>query len=213
MVRHALAVIVGLALGLVIGAVILLALDERSGPAIVIEDPARVGTIVVAVEGAVASPGVVTLGAGARLNDALTAAGGPAPDADLARINPASRLQDEARIVVPRLGDAAVAEAAPTAPMSASIGREANQSNGASPTAAAGSALVSAAGLGDPINIDTAAAADLERLPEIGPARAQAIVAYRTEHGAFRTVDELADVPSISPRMVDQMRHLVSVGP
>jgi competence protein ComEA len=53
----------------------------------------------------------------------------------------------------------------------------------------------------------------LEALPEIGPARAQAIVEYRTTHGAFRSIDELANVPNISPRMVEEMRTLISVGP
>ena len=216
MAKHALAVIVGLALGLVVAAVLLLAIDERSKPVIVIDDPTSDGTIVVAVEGAVASPGIVTLAAGARLHDALAAAGGPAPDADLARINPASRVRDEARIVVPRIGEVAAADGvkrAPTASTSEGDGSGVGPIDGAAPIATAGVAQVSDAGIGEPINLNTASARELEALPEIGPVRAQAIVAYRSEHGAFRTVDELANVPNISPRMVDQMRHLVSVGP
>ena len=75
--------------------------DGRGGPPIIIEDIAPDATIVVAVEGAVASPGVYGLPGRARLNDALAAAGGTTPDADLAALNPAQRLRDGERVVVP----------------------------------------------------------------------------------------------------------------
>lgn len=216
MVKHALAVVVGLALGLVVSAVLLLALDERSAPAIIIDDPRSNDTLVVAIEGAVASPGVVALRGDARLHDAIAAAGGLAADADLAQINPASRLRDESRIVVPRLGEVAQADVPATAaltPPAASADNDVGQTASAEPSAPAEAARLSDVGLSETIDINTASATDLETLPEIGPARAQAIIEYRTTHGAFRSVDELANVPSISPRMVEQMRSLISVGP
>ena len=216
MVKHALAVMVGLALGLVVSAVLVLALDERSGPAIIIDDPRADETIVVAVVGAVASPGVVTLPADARLHDAITAAGGLDADADLAQINPASRLQDEARVVVPRVGEAAHAVTPSTAALVPSPAANGSEIGALAITQAAATpsvARLSDGALADTININTASAADLEALPEIGPARAQAIVEYRTTHGAFRSIDELANVPNISPRMVEEMRTLISVEP
>lgn len=217
MAKSALAVVVGSAVGLVVSAVLLLALDKRSAPAIVIDDPRSNGRIVVAIEGAVASPGVVTLGADARLHDAIMAAGGLTANADLTQINPASRLQDEARVVVPRVGEVAKTEASSSAtvttvPDPVESGTNGGQAAAVEPSAPA-AARLSDVGLVEPLNINTASAADLEALPEIGPARAQAIVEYRTTHGAFRSVDQLAAVPSISPRMVDLLRTLVSVGP
>ncbi|MFL5761417.1 MAG: ComEA family DNA-binding protein [Thermomicrobiales bacterium] len=64
-----------------------------------------------------------------------------------------------------------------------------------------------------PININTATAAELDTLPGIGPAIAARIVAYRDSHGAFASVDELADVSGISARMVDNLRPLITTGP
>jgi competence protein ComEA len=61
------------------------------------------------------------------------------------------------------------------------------------------------------INVNTASATKLEELPGIGPVRANAIVAYRNEHGPFRTVDELILVQGIGPSILDQLRPLVKV--
>jgi len=62
------------------------------------------------------------------------------------------------------------------------------------------------------ININTASAADLEKLPGIGPALAARIVAYREEHGPFAQVDDLTRVPGIGPKTLDGFRDLVTVG-
>ena len=61
------------------------------------------------------------------------------------------------------------------------------------------------------IDINTATAAELELLPGIGPAKAAEIVDYRTAHGPFQAVDELANVDGISPAMVDDLRGLITV--
>ncbi len=172
--------------------------DDRAAPPIVIEDPLAEATIVVAVEGAVASPGVYRLPADARTQDALSSAGGPAPDADLAAINLARRLRDEDRLVVPRLQ--------PPAPPSGTGVTDRPPEAGAGP--ASGAPLGST-----PLDLNAATLADLDTLPGIGPALAQRIVAYRTEHGRFGSIDELANVAGISPRMVDELRPLLTVGP
>jgi competence protein ComEA len=65
----------------------------------------------------------------------------------------------------------------------------------------------------EPVNINTADAATLDReLKGIGPARAQAIIAYRTAHGPFRNIDELTLVEGIGQKVVDQNRQVLSVG-
>lgn len=177
------------AIGIVLGVVVWDWLDNRAKPAIVIEDPRPDATIVVSVEGAVATPGVYSLRGDARVQDALNAAGGVAQGADLARINPAARLRDEERLVIPWSGSVAATTAAP----------------GATPSEMP---ISDGRGL---ININTAGADLLESLPGIGPAIAEAIVAYREQNGPFRTIDELAEVRGISLRMVDELRSLVTV--
>ena len=196
MARVSLVVVAAIAGAVVVG-FLLLRIDDRSAPPIVIEDPLADATIVVAVEGAVASPGVYPLPADARAQDALDAAGGPAADADLAAVNPARRLEDQERLVVPRLGSdgAGAVVAAEEAP--------------AGPTAAVAAAPDAAA----PLDVNAASAAELDALPGIGPVLAQRIVDYRLEHGPYGTIDELANVEGISPRMVGELRPLVTVGP
>lgn len=63
---------------------------------------------------------------------------------------------------------------------------------------------------GECININTASAAELERLPGIGATRAQAIVACRQERGAFSSVDELLRVDGIGPGILDGLRPYVT---
>lgn len=180
----------------------LLVRDDAAAPPIVIEDPRPDATVVVAVEGAVASPGVVALPGDARTGDALAAAGGAAPDADLAAVNLARRLRDEDRIVIPTI--------VPAPSVSA--------------ITAAGSAVVPAVpapappSIRDPsaeaaVRINVASPAELDRLPGIGPVLAERIVAYRTANGPFREVDDLDEVQGISSRMVEELRPLVSIEP
>ncbi|GIW04210.1 MAG: hypothetical protein KatS3mg059_0830 [Thermomicrobiales bacterium] len=165
-------------------------LDARSAPPIVISDPPT--SIVVSVEGAVARPGVYTLPTGSRVNDALVAAGGVTADADLTALNLAARLRDGQRLIVPSVLAASADE------LSSSRG---------SPVPSL-PAQETASGR---ININTATIDELDTLPGIGPAKAQAIVEYRTAHGPFRTVDELVLVDGISPAMLDRLRPLITV--
>jgi competence protein ComEA len=89
--------------------------DRLFAPAIRIE-PLHEGAIVVAVEGAVASPGVVELPVGARIDDAIRATGGVTDVADLSGINKAARLHDGERVVIPAQAAAvASGDASPTA--------------------------------------------------------------------------------------------------
>ena len=61
------------------------------------------------------------------------------------------------------------------------------------------------------MNLNTATADQLDTLPGIGPSLAQRIVAYREQHGGFRTVDELQKVPGIGPAKFSQLKDLVTV--
>ena len=63
------------------------------------------------------------------------------------------------------------------------------------------------------LDLNRASVKELEALPGIGPTRAGAIVRWRGEHGSFRTVDDLLEVPGIGPTTLERLRALVGVGP
>lgn len=142
------------------------------------------GEVVVHVAGAVSSPGVYTLPADSRVDDAVRAAGATA-DADLSQLNLAQKLADGQKITVP------VAGAAPADGSSAAT--TADNDNG---------------GL---ININTATQEELESLPSIGEVRAQAIITYREEHGGFRTIDELKEVSGIGEKIFADIAPHITV--
>lgn len=61
------------------------------------------------------------------------------------------------------------------------------------------------------ININTAEAEDLDELPEVGPATAEAIVEYRRANGLFRSVEELEEVPGIGPTTLEQIEPFATI--
>ena len=144
--------------------------------------------IVAQVSGAVQAPGLVYLSAGARVDDAVKAAGGATADADLSRLNLARRVGDGELIVVPRLGDATAAPAATS--------RE---------RLTATPAVLAA------VNINTAGVEELDRLPGIGPAIAQRIIDYRNANGPFQRIEDIIKVRGIGPAEFDAIRQLIVV--
>lgn len=155
---------------------------------------ASAAAVVVHVVGQVAAPGLVSVPVGARVADALTAAGGASPDADLTALNLARTVVDGEQIVVPRPGEAVAV--APSAPGTAAG------------TTAPGSATGTAAG---PVDLNAADAATLDGLPGIGPVLAERIVAWRDANGRFTSVDELGEVSGIGPATLTDLRDLVRV--
>jgi|SRR4051794_17007672 competence protein ComEA len=127
--------------------------------------------VVVDVAGRVRRPGIVELPAGSRVVDALRAAGGPRHHVDTSALNLARPLVDGEQIVV----GVDVPIAAPAPAVSAS-----------SPTGAIA-----------PVDVNTATLEQLDTLPGIGPVTAQAIIDWRTQNGAFTSVDELLEVSGI----------------
>ncbi len=148
--------------------------------------------VVVHVVGQVRRPGVVRLAAGARVQDALAAAGGATRRADLAAVNLARLVVDGEQVVVPRPG-----AATPPAPGSAGPGGTGGTGAGAAGGAAAA------------VDLNTAGESELDALPGIGPVLAGRIVAFRQEHGHFSTVDELAEVSGIGDAVLERLRPLV----
>lgn len=140
--------------------------------------------VVVHVAGAVSSPGVYTLPADSRVDDAVRAAGATA-DADLSQLNLAQKLADGQKITVPAAGET-------PAPADNAAPSDSSQS-------------------GALVNINTATQEELETLPSIGEVRAQAIIAYREEHGGFRTTDELMEVSGIGEKIFADISPHITV--
>ncbi len=158
--------------------------------------------VVVSVVGLVHTPGLVTLAPGARVADALQAAGGAVAGADTIGLNMARPLGDGEQIVVglaPAPGQPkALGSAVASGPMPTSR------------TAAPGPGS-SKAKPGEVLDLNTATAEQLDALPGVGPVTAAAIVAWRQSNGKFTSVDQLADVDGIGPARLDKLRALVRV--
>ncbi len=145
--------------------------------------------IVVDVGGKVREPGIHRLPAGSRVADALHAAGGVKPGTDTDGLNRARFLVDGEQVIV---GGPAPAPAP-------------GAGGGSAPGGPAGGVAAPAA----PIPLNTATADQLDTLPGVGPVLAQHIIDYRTQHGGFRSVDELREVNGIGDRRFADLRDLV----
>ena len=177
-------------LAIFIAALVLLTRGEDAGPvSIITPAPAPASKplpdIKVQVSGEVMFPGVYAMNSNDRVIDAIAAAGGAGPNADLSGINLSRRVQDESRYHVPAIGEATL-----MAPVTAAAEVEED---------------------GGLIDLNTAEAHELETLPGIGRSLASAIVAYREDNGLFSSVDDVDKVPGIGPRTLDAIRPLVTV--
>ncbi|MFJ2343319.1 ComEA family DNA-binding protein [Streptomyces antimycoticus] len=167
-------------------------------------------TVVVDVTGKVRRPGLRKLPPGARVADALEAAGGVRPGADLSGLNRARPLVDGEQIVVgapaggpPAPGAAAgPAAGAPNAPNGPNTPGDPNVANGANAPAGPGAP-------GGSVSLNSATAEQLDTLPGVGPVLARHILDYRSRHGGFRSIDELREVNGIGERRFADLRPLV----
>jgi len=151
--------------------------------------PSAPSTLTVHVVGAVGTPGVYCLLAGARVADAVQAAGGLLGNAEPAGVNLARPVSDGEQIVVPVQGESAPA----------GVG-------GATPGSGAGAAVP-----GGPVDLNSASAEQLDTLPGVGPSTAAKIIADRTENGPFRTAEDLMRVPGIGAKRFESLKDLVTV--
>lgn len=160
---------------------------ERADPAARQEEPAGeetpvAKTLIVHVDGAVASPGVYGLPEGARVGDAVDAAGGLAEGADTTALNLAAPLSDGQKVLVPIEGEAGGA--------------------GAQEGSGTGAGLV---------NLNTAGVEDLDELPGVGEATARAIVEDRELNGPFSAPEDLMRVSGIGEKKFARLEGMVCV--
>lgn len=166
----------------------------RGQSAAAVASPRATIEVVVDVEGRVRHPGVLHLPMGARVVDALVAAGGALPGTDLAGVSRARRLVDgeQLRVGLPPLAGGA-----------------------SSPATVAGSARPAAsasAAPGAPLDLNAATEADLDGLPGVGPVLAQRIIDWREAHGGFRRVEDLRSVSGLGGKRFDTVAPLVTLG-
>ncbi|WP_394404890.1 helix-hairpin-helix domain-containing protein [Streptococcus sp. 20-1249] len=145
--------------------------------------------IIVDVKGAVAKPGLYQLKSGARVNDAVQAAGGFASNADQKSVNLAQKVSDEAVVYVA------------TGEENRSVVSQQDVTNGAQ-SSSSGFNLV---------NLNTATEADLQTVTGIGAKRAADIIAYREANGSFKSVDDLNNVSGIGDKTLENIRPYVTV--
>ncbi|MFJ6775670.1 helix-hairpin-helix domain-containing protein [Kitasatospora sp. NPDC091257] len=159
------------------------AVDPRAGPA------AGAGAeVVVDIGGRVHLPGLHTLPGGSRVADALRAAGGPLPETDTRSLNLARILTDGEQILVGEPGPA---------PAPAVVGSGSGPPGPAAPR--------------PPVSLNRATLEQLDTLPGVGPTLAQRILAYRTSHGSFRSLDQLRQVSGIGARTYAELRPLLTL--
>jgi competence protein ComEA len=148
-------------------------------------EPRKATVALVHVAGSVRSPGVYRLRDGERIQDAIRRAGGPRAGADLNAINLAAKVADGQQVVVPRRG----------AP-------------GAAPVAGAGDPGGPPQA---PVSLNTATAEQLDTLDGVGPATASKILEYRHQHGGFRSIDDLGEIPGIGPKRLAALKGKVQL--
>ena len=184
--------------------------------------------VVVAMAGAVKTPGLLHLPLDARVDDAIKRAGGAKADADLETINLAAKLVDGDQVFVPakkKEEPARVAEAERVAPkyrggavsphyapvvpdMPATIGGALPAGSLSVQPAHARAAKAKTSG---PVSLNTGSEAQFETLPGVGPATAQKILDYRMEHGGFSSVEEITAVKGIGPKKFEKMKPFLKL--
>lgn len=151
--------------------------------------PSAVALLQVHVLGAVHKPGVVQVSEGARVHDAIAAAGGLTAKAHLGSLNLAAPVSDGMQVMV-----ASGPEQTSTT--------SADDQGPPAPPGSSGGPLV---------NLNTSTQAQLETLPGVGPSTAGKIIAWRDQHGKFSRVEELQEVDGIGPKTFERLRPLVTV--
>ncbi|WP_010303447.1 helix-hairpin-helix domain-containing protein [Kurthia senegalensis] len=150
-------------------------------------------TLVVDVKGAVKKPGIYELSPEDRVYDAIMASGGYKEQADSKMINHAEKLKDEMVIYVPKKGEKMEGSIVNAIPSAAQSNENAVSSEQAL------------------ININVADSAALQTISGIGPAKAEAIIQFRTENGPFQSIDDLKKISGFGEKTVERLKPLVTI--
>ncbi|UDF15203.1 helix-hairpin-helix domain-containing protein [Bacillus pumilus] len=144
-------------------------------------------SIFVEIKGAVKKPGVYTFQSDARVEEVIRRAGGFTSKADTIEINQAAKLEDSMMIYVRKQGEAE--REAQTAGADAPSGNEKSQG----------------------VNVNQADAAELQTINGIGPAKAEAIITYREEHGEFQQIEDLRNISGFGEKTIERLKNELTV--
>lgn len=146
--------------------------------------------IVVHITGQVVNQGIVKLEEGSRVIDAIEAAGGATPEANLAKINLAYLLEDGMKLYVPSVNDKEEEEQ--------NLSSSTNEQSGNNKQVLK-------------VNINTATSEELQKLPGIGEAMASRIITYRKENGKFSKSEDLKNVSGIGDAKFNNIKGYIYV--
>jgi len=201
--KRILYVLMGVLAGFLLAGGLLFVMRAPSGTPIVLEPAPTPAPIAVHVIGAVPRPGFYEFQDGARVQDAVDAAGGLLADADGNAINLAALLEDGQKLDIPyKTGQEPNdddSSSSPDLPSADSDGSDTPSSDENSNTDA------------DLVNINTATLDELDGLPGIGPTTAQKIIDYRDENGSFLSIEDILNVSGIGPAIFDDIKDLITV--
>ena len=177
----------GILFGLFLAALVWVVARNPSGEAVILRPAPTEKPVIVYITGAVPRPGVYALPKNARVQDAISAAGGFLAEAEKSQINLAAILEDGEKLDIPFLEGASPVLATPVPDVVASTT--------------------------ELINLNTASGAELEALPGIGPTTAQKIIEFREQNGPFLNAEDIINVSGIGPGTYERIKDLITVGP
>lgn len=177
----------GILFGLFVAALVWVVARNPSGEAVVLRPAPTEKPVIVYITGAVPRPGVYALPKEARIQDAISAAGGFLAEADKSQINLAALLEDGQKLDIPYIEGASPVLGTPLPEVDTSTT--------------------------ELIDINTASLEELDTLPGIGPTTAQKIIDYRDENGPFINAEDIINVPGIGPGTYERIKDLITVAP
>jgi competence protein ComEA len=173
------------------------------------EQAAPKGYIFVDIDGEVNSPGVYKVKAGSRIFEVIEKAGGLKDKADTSGINQAGEVKDGDKIIIPRKGQSGTGSSG--AGSDGSSGTGTGESGGTSYSGSTGASGSTASGDITFVNINSADSTDLQKIPGVGPATAEKIIAYRQKNGYFRRKEDIKNVSGIGDKTYEKMKDLITV--
>lgn len=195
--KNALTVLLGVMAGFALAGLLFFVARAPAGEAIVLQPAPTKAPIAVHVIGAVPRPGLYEFVEGARVQDAIDAAGGLLSSANVDSINLAALLEDGQQLNIPYKAGEVPAESFSTEEELVLPTEESSENSEVENT--------------ELININTASLEELDSLPGIGPTIAQRIIDYRNENGPFNTIEDIQNVSGVGPSTFEEIQDLITV--
>jgi len=202
--KNVLFVLIGVLAGFVLAGSLVFVSRAPAGEPIILQPAPTKAPIAVHVIGAVPRPGLYEFAEGARVQDAIDAAGGMLAEASLDALNLAALLEDGQKLVIPYQDGREVSTEGETVELPSAEESDPMLSEAPAEPGAEESGI-------ELVNINTASLDELNSLPGIGPTIAQRIIDYREANGLFSTIEDLMNVSGIGPSTFEELKDLITV--